>query len=808
MATRWAPALCLVAGFLGNANAAADFDPLQYVDVLIGSTNAGNVFPGATLPYGMAKAVADTNSGSNQDDINRCDFPKKTRVNHGNFTPANVKAQPGYFSILLDIGVRAEMTTTQHTALFRFSLPNGPGANGTYPFVMQDLSDLSDSRQDNGTVSVDPQTGRISGGAKFLPSFGSGNYNAYFCTDFTGPAIQDSGIYVNSRATTEAKDLTISRSINGYPLPGGAFVRFKDATNPILARTGVSLISTAQACANAEAEIPDFNFDSVTKAAKDAWTAKLSPISVSTGGGVAQDLITNFYSGIYRTMVNPQNYTGENPLYKSGEPYFDSFYCLWDSFRSQIPFLVILDPVAVAQMIRSLIDTYRYEGWLPDCKMSLCRGYTQGGSNADNVLVDAYLKGISDGIDWNVGYQAVVKDAEVEPYDWATHGRGGLDSWKKLGYIPVQDLDYKGFGTMTRSISRSLEYAYNDFCISLMAKAMNNTADQEKYLDSSENWKNVFYSEQTSFLPSGVDTGFKGFFQAKYLNQTWASQDPLTCSNIDTSGIACSLQNTGRETFEDSTWEYGFFVPQNQGDLITIYGGPGEYVRRLDYLHDQNITNIGNVSTLHRDMTIPKHQSFVQILTLLMIQEPSFLTVFQYHYAGRPGKSAARSHFYIPRYFNPTPGGLPGNDDSGAMGSFVAFSMMGLFPNPGQNVYLITPPFFESVNLTHPTTGKTATIRNVNFDPTYQAIYIQSATLNGQPYTKNWIDHSFFLEGKELVLTLGRNESATWGTSVKDLPPSTGRYVGFNGTSSDQRLRGRSALKYRSEAWRMGAFAH
>ncbi|KAK8126826.1 alpha-1-2-mannosidase subfamily, partial [Apiospora kogelbergensis] len=755
MATRWAPVLvCLAVGALGDTNAArADgFDPLQYVDVLIGSINGGNVFPGASLPYGMAKAVADTNSSSNQggftlddspvqgfsvlhdsgtggqpslgnfpffvypscpgDDINRCDFPQKTRVKHGAFKPENVKAQPGYFSILLDMGVQAEMTTTQHTALFRFTLPNGTGANGTYPFVMQDLSDLSNTRQDNGTVSVDAQTGRISGGARFNPSFGIGTYQAYFCTDFSGPAIQDNGIFVNSRATTEAKDLTISRSINGYPLPGGAFVRFRDASSPILARTGVSFISTEQACANAEAEIPDFNFDTVTKAAKDAWRAKLSPITVSTGGGVQQDLITNFYSGIYRTMVNPQNYTGENPMYKSSEPYFDSFYCLWDSFRSQIPFLVILDPVAVAQMIRSLIDTYRHEGWLPDCKMSLCRGYTQGGSNADNVLVDAYLKGISDGIDWNVGYQAVVKDAEVEPYDWATHGRGGLDSWKALGYIPVQDLDYKGFGTMTRSISRTLEYSYNDFCISLMANAMNNTADQEKYLASSENWKNVFYPEQTSFLPSGPNTGFKGFFQAKYLNQTWASQDPLTCSNIDTSGVACSLQNTGRETFEDSTWEYGFFVPQNQGDLITIYGGPNEFVRRLDYLHDQNITNIGN--------------------------EPSFLTVFQYHYAGRPGKSAARSHFYIPQR-------VPHH-----------------------------APFFESVNLTHPTTGKTATIRNVNFDPNYGAIYIQSATLNGEPYTKNWIDHSFFLEGKELVLTLGRNESTTWGTAVKDLPPGTG----------------------------------
>jgi putative alpha-1,2-mannosidase len=115
------------------------------------------------------------------------------------------------------------------------------------------------------------------------------------------------------------------------------------------------------------------------------------------------------------------------------------------------------------------------------------------------------------------------------------------------------------------------------------------------------------------------------------------------------------------------------------------------------------------------------------------------------------------------------------------MGSFVAMSMMGLFPNPGQNVYLITPPYFESISIKSPLTGKTAIIRNVNFDPSYQAIYIQSATLNGEIYTKNWIDHSFFTEGKELVLTLGRNESS-WGTRVEDLPPSLSEYTGFNGT--------------------------
>lgn len=122
------------------------------------------------------------------------------------------------------------------------------------------------------------------------------------------------------------------------------------------------------------------------------------------------------------------------------------------------------------------------------------------------------------------------------------------------------------------------------------------------------------------------------------------------------------------------------------------------------------------------------------------------------------------------------------------MGSFVAFSMIGLFPNPGQNVYLIIPPFFESVSITSPVTNKTAVIRNVNFDGEYEAIYIQSATLDGVPYTKNWIDHSFFTEGKELVLVLGRNES-DWGTAVEDLPPSLGDYEGYNSSVTNSRRR-------------------
>lgn len=198
-------------------------------------------------------------------------------------------------------------------------------------------------------------------------------------------------------------------------------------------------------------------------------------------------------------------------------------------------------------MIRSLIDTQRHLGWLPDCRMSLCKGtplspphplpplttagYTQGGSNADVVLADAFVKGISDQIDWEAGYRAVKKDADEEPYDWSNEGRGGLMSWKSLHYIPVEDFDYLGFGTMTRSVSRTLEYSYNDFTIAQIARGMNNSADAEKYEASSRNWENLFRADQRSVV-NGSDTGFTGFVQPKYLNGTWGYQVHLPNTHI------------------------------------------------------------------------------------------------------------------------------------------------------------------------------------------------------------------------------------------------------------------------------------
>lgn len=179
--------------------------------------------------------------------------------------------------------------------------------------------------------------------------------------------------------------------------------------------------------------------------------------------------------------------------------------------------------------------------------------------------------------------------------------------------------------------------------------------------------------------------------------------------------------------------------------LVSTLGGPELFTKRLDFLHESGLLYMGD--------------------------EQAFLTVFLYHYVGRPGLSARRVHAYIPREFNNSINGIPGNDDSGAMGSFVTLAMMGVFPNAGQDVYFITPPFFQEVSLLNRQTGRTATIRNLNFDPEYKHVYIQSAKRDGVDWTKNWIDHSFFAGGGLLELTLGPAESS-WGTRMEDLPPS------------------------------------
>ena len=271
------------------------------------------------------------NPGCPNDNFAECRYSVIGRA--VNRIPGSAKASPGYFAISLNHSVHAEMTATEHTALYRFSFPGDDnpvdyaGRNVPYsPVISMDLSDLMSSRA-AGTIGVDPETGRIMGNGRYSPSFGAGTYQAYFCADFIGAKIRKTGTFTGDNAIEDTAYMD-SAQPGSWTNPSGstgAWIQFEAPENDnILARVGVSFMSKERACQNAQTEIPDFSFNKTVKAAEDAWRDKLSVVEVDSTG-VDEEFLTTFWSGIYRTMLSPQNYTGENPYWNSSEPYFDSF---------------------------------------------------------------------------------------------------------------------------------------------------------------------------------------------------------------------------------------------------------------------------------------------------------------------------------------------------------------------------------------------------------------------------------------------------------------------------------------------------
>lgn len=262
------------------------------------------------------------------DDFAQCKFPTWMRMRER--VNGSAYASPGYFRINLTNSVQAEMTASDRAALYRFNFPGTPnievdGGDVPYsPLVVIDLVDLGNSRS-NGGITVNPESMRVVGNGTYSPSFGMGNYAAFFCADFKGATLRKSGTFLGEKVTEEPKSIDSVGS--GFHIPSGsagAWLQFeKPKTDSILARVGLSFISSDQACENAEREIPDFGFGKVQNAARQQWAEKLSAIEVDATG-VSEDFQTTFWSGLYRSLLSPQNYTGENQLWNSTEPYYDS----------------------------------------------------------------------------------------------------------------------------------------------------------------------------------------------------------------------------------------------------------------------------------------------------------------------------------------------------------------------------------------------------------------------------------------------------------------------------------------------------
>ncbi|KAI0672074.1 glycoside hydrolase family 92 protein [Trametes maxima] len=771
-------------------------DPASRVNLFIGTTSSGHAFPGVTLPHGMVKVGMDTDSPDNHAgyDSNPSFFVTGFSQLHDDGTGGSVPlslfkiwpfascgsnnrfetcptdinsrkvlrktlmdgspddaAEPGYFASNLSTNIRVELTATRRAALHRYTFPE----NTTIPRLVVDITNDGQQSNSNPVVHIDSNTGRVTGGAMFAASFGPGTYRAYTCVDFKGDGFEltkptEFGTYLGSTPIRGLVDGI--QEYTGYRSELGALLSFAPNGNgptSIIARVGVSFISTAQACNNAISEIPSFDFDGTRSAARTTWNELLGRIQVETNG-VDDDTIELFYSSLYRTHISPADYTGENPLWDSDEPYYDSFYCNWDTFRTLYPLMSLHDPENFARIVRGMINIQQHEGWLPECRGATAQQWMQGGSDGDPILGEFFVKFASRAAELNVSaealYAALVKDVEEQSPNWNLMGRQA-NAWKIFGYIP-QDLIESG-GTNTKQVSRALEYAFGDFAVSQVAKVLNKAADGKKYGKRAGNFVNVWNPNVT--IPG--NDAVVGMVQPRFTNGSFGFTDPSHCSPNDHSGDNCFLFNTNFDGFyESSPIVYSQFVPQDTAKLIELQGGADKFVSRLDFIFDQN----------YFDST----------------DEPSQQIPFMYHYANKPGHSTQRSRQVLAQHFSTATNGLPGNDDSGAMGSYVAFYLAGLYPVPATRQYLLSSPFFPRISFFNPAFNSTTTIVARNFvgnpaDGTGGTVFVQNVTIDGKPAKSNcFLEWDVFEKGATVELTLSDDVEVSCGEEVNALPPS------------------------------------
>ncbi|TFK70589.1 glycoside hydrolase family 92 protein [Pluteus cervinus] len=758
----------------------AKLDYTAFVNPFIGTDNYGDVCPGASIPFGMAKFTVDMtgyapagyvadasqfihgvsplhDSGTGSSLGTYGNFEVMPMYCPGGFDtcttntverqrlrkPNTDDASPGYFALTLDNGIKIEATPTRRAGLERFTFPD----SGKPYFAIDLAADLPGSFA-GGTLDFDRNKGRLQLSGSFGSSFGpsSFNYHAHACYDLTNRGkqkISEYGVWTGDSHGMTAKGLGLNhlnftRNLIGGVYQSGLLVSFEPTQdNQYTFRVGVSFVDANQACHNAESEVGNASFQDIWDRAKALWQEKLSKIEIDVAN-TPLNITEMFYTSLYRASLTPNNATDETQgVFKDTDAYyFDSLYCSWDTFRTFYPLMSLHSPQDFAQIVDNYIDGWRKYGWMPECRANNLPGWTQGGSSGDNIVghFAMYYHNEADdlGIDLRELYSAMWADGELNPPEWNIMGRQ-INVYKQYGYVPYAVLDTSSTGRQTREGSRTLEYAFEDFAIRQVAQLLGKHDDAKKFTNRSLSYRNVWN-------PDIESDGFKGFMQKRYSNGTFAYNDPTDCSPKDTNDTrSCSLQGDNLNGFyESSSWEYSWFAPHDTAHLIQLMGGPDTFIRRLDHFFDEGYYLAGN--------------------------EPSFQTPIGYHYANRPTKSVDRVRDVVFSNFDITPGGLPGNDDQAAMASLLTFHLLGLYPVPSSSQLLVLSPFMPKYTIHNSFLKTSTTVTVKNFDPKSiqpvippgTAAYVQKVTINGKP-SKSRCHFDFydtFRVGGEIEITL------------------------------------------------------
>ncbi|KAK7040737.1 hypothetical protein VNI00_009643 [Paramarasmius palmivorus] len=770
----------VILGFVAVPGLAQAANLTSFVNLFIGTASGanggsgGNVFPGAAVPHAMAKVgidvstaprqagyISDNSSitgislihdegtgGTRTEDmvssryslwstvrsnhapsesvlVQRLELPElmvrsyNLLTNSGMLTTSSA-ASPGYFTTTFVNGIKTETTSTRRAGLIRFTYPASSPMNN----VVVDLTNDLQRSFEGGSISIS-SIGRVELSGTFLQSYGTDNYTIYACYDFVPPEtlpvqpLAKFGTYQSVSASSPTT-LNISSSVTSLTftftstvsrIQAGGLLSFNSSV--VTARFGLSFISSDQACSNAESEIPDWDWDAVENASREKWEDVLQRVQVDTD---VEDstVVELLYSSLYRSSLVPANLTGENPYWDSPYPFYDALFCSWDTFRTVHPWLSLTSPREWAEIVNAYVDGWRHTGYIPECRANTKAGYVQGGSDGMPILGDFAVKygtrAQELGVPTDHLYQALVDTAENTPPDWYRVGRQNT-AWKTFGYIPTNWVDPSGStGLATREASRAYEYALGDFAVRQAGIALDKPrSDIETYTNRSMNFVNMWD-------PNVSSDGFNGFAQRRYPNGTFAFSPPDACSPVDPVGHSCARGSDNNVGFyESSSWEMSFFAPHSVATLVKLMGGNDTFVNRVDHYFSKGYFQAGN--------------------------EPSFAIPWIYHYAGRPDLTATRVRQIVYKNFNTKIGGIPGNDDSGAMAALLTFHLLGLYPVPASKQLLIGSPFLSSFTIVNNLLGTSTEFTVKNFDkatlnmtpPAGSRLFVKSIIIDGEP---------------------------------------------------------------------------
>jgi predicted alpha-1,2-mannosidase len=717
--------------------------PADFVNPFIGTGGHGHTFPGATAPFGGVQLSPDTRkdswdgcSGYHYSDSVIFGFshthlsgtgvgdygdirlmPTVGEINYApgtadnpdtgyasRFSHQNEKASPGYYQVLLDdYGIKVELTTTPHAGMHRYYFPRTDQARVVLVLVESVVTEKILGAELRITSDHEVMGCRITKGW-------AAEQKVYFYASFSRPfqatGLLNEGVFHQNKLEALGDDLKAVFTFN--MLDGG----------PLLVKVGISPIDYHSARENCFQEIDSWDFEGTHEKTRESWNKQLSKIEVE---GDSHDDKTVFYTALYHTMIAPNIFSDVDGRYRNhaDEVIQDrsfkvyTVFSLWDTFRTLHPLFTLIERERSADMINSMLDMYKHDGLLPVWELAGNETNCMIGYHAVPVIADAWMKGIR-GFDADLALKAMKASARS--------GLFGLNEYMTKGYIPA---DKEG-----ESVSKTLEYAYDDWCIAQVAKGLNDVEAYQDFSRRAQYYKNLF-DKSTGFFRGKSNGGFVVPF------------DPTQVNFMLT---------------EANTWQYNFFVPQDINTHIDMLGGDVAYEQKLDELFTTAEKLTGRVQS---DIT-------GLIGQYAHGNEPSHHMAYLYNFVGKPWKTQQLVHRICSELYSNNPDGLSGNEDCGQMSAWYVMSALGFYPvTPASMNYVLGSPRFDvaRINLEN---GKVFVVKASGISEKNR--YIRSVKYNGQSYTKSYITYDMISNGGELEIEMDDQPNEAWGQKPEDRP--------------------------------------